>query len=301
MTFQESLAALRDDRRNVAILDIAMTFAVLAAMISLLALFPGPWSYVFAFAGIGLMQYRIVIACHEAVHKTLLFPLWLNETIGGFHCALVGVNLASYRRQHLAHHAAQNIGQDTDAYIYAPILRAKPGWRRLAVWVFGTGPELIQKVLQKGLTAGATVEASGNTRIHSLAIVAAQGALLASSMYWLTWWHYFVFWLGPLLTIAAFINRTRVLVEHGYAHATGDASMLGAAPMHSIDFSANALGRFFIAPFGFSYHAAHHRAPSIPCYRNPDLFRLIEQQGEAAVRPSYAQALRHVLWDCRWD
>jgi fatty acid desaturase len=131
-----------------------------------------------------------------------------------------------------------------------------------------------------------------------MAIVVVQAALLAASAYFFSWWYYFVFWLGPLLTIAAFINRTRVLVEHGYAHATADASSLGSAPMHSLDFSAHALERFFIAPFGFSNHAAHHHAPSVPYYRSPDLFRLLEQHGEAGkVRPSYAQGLRHVLWD----
>ena len=99
---------------------------ILAGVIYILGRYPGPWSYAFAFIGIGLMQYRIVIACHEAVHKTLLFPLWLNESVGSLQCALVGINLLWYRRQHLEHHAAQVLEHDTDAYIYEPILRARP-------------------------------------------------------------------------------------------------------------------------------------------------------------------------------
>src|SRR5215831_1279271 len=82
MSFQESLAALHRDRRNVAIFDIAATFILLGGVITILAVYPGPWMYAFAFIAIGLMQYRIVIACHEAAHKTLLFPLWLNELVG---------------------------------------------------------------------------------------------------------------------------------------------------------------------------------------------------------------------------
>src|SRR5688500_18947438 len=91
--FQESVTALHGDRRNVALLDIVATFTIMAGVIYLLARYPGPWSYLLAFVGIGLMQYRIVVACHEAVHKALLYPLWLNESVGSIHCALVGINL----------------------------------------------------------------------------------------------------------------------------------------------------------------------------------------------------------------
>ncbi len=151
MPFQESLAALHGDRRNVAIFDIAVTFTLLAGVIYILVHYPGAWTYAFAFIAIGLMQYRIVIACHEAVHKTLLFPLWLNEVVGSVQCAMVGINLLWYRRQHLGHHAAQDIGHDTDAYIYEPILRARPGFQRLAVWIFGTAGEIIGKTSAEGL------------------------------------------------------------------------------------------------------------------------------------------------------
>jgi fatty acid desaturase len=300
MPFQESLAALHRDRRNVAIFDIAATFALLAGVISILARYPGPWTYAFAFITIGLMQYRIVIACHEAVHKTLLFPLWLNEVVGSMQCAMVGINLLWYRRQHLGHHAAQDIGHDTDAYIYEPILRARPGFQRLATWIFGTAGEIIGKLQQKGFTVTATMEAEGKARIYSLAIVAAQAVLLAGCILWFSWWYYFAFWLAPLLTIAIFLNRTRVLVEHGYEHLPlkGD-SELTAVPVKAIDLSANVVERFFIAPFGMNHHFAHHRVPSVPSYRNNDLLRLLEQHGDATPvsPPSYFKALRYVLWN----
>jgi fatty acid desaturase len=301
MPFQESLAALHRDRRNIAIFDIAATFMILAGVIYILARYPGPSTYALAFIAIGLMQYRIVIACHEAVHKTLLFPLWLNEAVGSVQCAMVGINLLWYRRQHLGHHAAQDIGRDTDAYIYEPILRARPGFRRVARWIFGTAGEIIEKLQQKGFTVSGTIEAKGRARIYSLAIVAVQAALLVSCILWLSWWYYFAFWLAPLLSIAIFLNRTRVLVEHGYEHVPRMGnSELSVAPVKAIDLSANVLERFFIAPFGMNYHFAHHRVPSVPYYRSRDLMRLLKQHGEAAPsgnQPSYLQALRYVLWN----
>ena len=301
MTFQESLAVLHGDRRNLAIFDIAMTFSIIAGAVYALARHPGPWSYAFAFIFIGLMQYRIVIACHEAVHKALMFPLWLNESVGAMHCALVGINLLWYRRQHLMHHGARDVGHDTDAYIYEPILRARPGIARLAIWVFGTASEVIEKIRQKGFSLSSTIEAEGMARLYSIAIVVAQAALLVSCVFWLSWWYYFAFWLAPLLTIAIFVNRTRVLVEHGYVHVPrSDGSSLAGRPTEAIDLSAGLLERFFIAPFMFNYHFTHHRVPSIPYYKIPDLLRLLEQHGEVSRsvrRPSYAQALRHILWN----
>jgi fatty acid desaturase len=301
MTFHESLAALHNDRRNVAVIDMAATFAVLAGAIYILTRHWGLWSYGLAFAVIGLMQYRIVIACHEAVHKTLLFPLWLNETVGSIHCAIVGINLFWYRRQHLGHHAAKDLGHDTDAYIYEPILRARPGFRRLAVWIFGTAGEVIQKIHQKGFAAGAAgvIDVEWMPRLYVAMIAAAQAVLLLASAVWLTWWYYFVFWLAPLLTIGVFLNRTRVLIEHGYTHVPSPADReLSQVSVETINLSAGVLGRFFLAPFEFNYHLSHHMAPSIPYYNNAELSRLFERNGKVPsdARPSYAQALRRILW-----
>src|SRR5215471_1031697 len=172
MNFQEGVAVLHSDRRNVAVLDISITMVIIGAAVYLLARHAGPWSYAAAFVVIGLMQYRMVVACHEAVHKRLLFPYWLNETVGSIHCALIGINMVWYRRQHLGHHAAQDIGHDTDAYIYEPLLRTRPGIRRIAVWIFGTAREVIEKVHQKGFTVAATIEAEGKARLLALAIFA---------------------------------------------------------------------------------------------------------------------------------
>ena len=299
MNFQEKVARLHGDKRNVSVPHMALTLAIIAGAVYLLVRHPGMWTYALVFVTIGLMQYRMVIACHEAVHKRLLFPLWLNETVGSIHCALIGVNLMWYRRQHLGHHAAQEIGEDTDAYIYEPVLRTPPGIRRVAVWIFGTAREVIEKVQQKGFTVAATIEAEGKARLLSLAIIGAQAVLLTACAVWLSWWYYFAFWFLPLGTIAVFMNRTRVLIEHGYPHVPHrNGTELRTAKVETIDLSAGFLERFFIAPFMFNYHFTHHVAPSLPYYRNPDLARLLEQHGKvrSPAGPSYVQALRHVLW-----
>jgi fatty acid desaturase len=300
-TLQAGLTALYGDRRNIALGDLAITFAVIAGAVYWLTAHPGGWSYGVGFLCIGLMQYRIVVACHEAVHKKLVFPLRVNETVGAALCGLVGINLFWYRLQHLGHHAAQELEEDTDAYIYAPVLRRPPGIRRLLIWIFGTAPEILIKIRQKAFKVNATVDFARKALLHSLGIVAVQGVLFASCILWLSWWHYFAFWLLPLLTIAVFMNRTRVLVEHGYAHVPqSQKASQSPALVKTIDFSATWLERFLIAPYRFDYHFAHHRAPSIPYYRARDLSRLLERHGitsPSVAHPTYMQGLRHVLWD----
>src|SRR5216110_3263403 len=84
------------------------------------------------------MQYRLVLASHEAVDKNLFHPLWFNETAGLVCASAVGVSLFNYRKAHLDHHKApQSIQDDIDGYIYRPLLKARPGWPRLFLLVSG--------------------------------------------------------------------------------------------------------------------------------------------------------------------
>ena len=300
LEFKQSLAILYGDRRNRSLIEIFSTFVLLAAFIYILVRYPGPWTYVGAFLGIGLMQYRMMIACHEAVHKTLLFPFWLNELCGLLHCALVGINFTRYRRQHVYHHRSHDVSQDPDAYIYAPILRVRPGFRRVIVWIFGTAAEVVEKFRQKGPTGTGNFDFTGKAKRDSIVIIAVQVALVSASAFLLNWWTYFAFWTLPLLTVAVFMNRTRVMVEHGYAYVAGMGSQqdCSSASVQTVDVASNPLERFFLAPYLFNYHFAHHSVPSVPHYNNPALARLLakrENINQLRVSGSYIRAIVRVL------
>jgi fatty acid desaturase len=171
----------------------------------------------------------------------------------------------------------------------------------MMVWIFGTPGEIIEKLGQKGVAARVPTEAQIMAVLYSIALVAIQAALFAVCTYWLSWWYYFAFWLAPLLTIALFMNRTRVLVEHGYllVNRLGGPE-LPAAEVKAVDLSAGFLTRFFVAPYQMNYHFAHHRVPSIPHYRHRDLSLLLDQNSKRVTRvegPTYYQALFHILWN----
>ena len=64
----------------------------------------------------GVLQYRVVISGHEAVHSTLAYPKPLNEALGVAGQSLVGVNFTAYRLQHLDHHRVRTRSDDPDGH-----------------------------------------------------------------------------------------------------------------------------------------------------------------------------------------
>ena len=97
----------------------------------------------------GVAQYYVVISGHEAVHKTLCYPIERNEFWGIFGQALVGVNFTAYRQQHIDHHKSSSYTEDPDAHIYMGVIQKK---RTASIFIltFGTLIEIFVKIRQKG-------------------------------------------------------------------------------------------------------------------------------------------------------
>src|SRR5687767_10604017 len=148
---RQQIAELRKDQRNAhAAMHIVAAYLLIAVNFWVLKHYPNWLTYVFSFFFLGLMQYRLVMSTHEATHKNLFFPVWLNEFFGVFHSALVGISFFNYRKTHLEHHKnPQSIDEDIDSYIYRPLLETKPGLRRLALLVFGVVFDITEKVGRK--------------------------------------------------------------------------------------------------------------------------------------------------------
>ena len=285
-----------EDRRNRALPGILLTHVILIGAFAALYFWPSWLTAVAVFITVGLMQYRLAMSCHEAVHKTLLFPVRLNEFVSIFHGALVGIHMARYRVQHLAHHRAHDDAEDPDAYIYRPILATRRGWRRVAVWILGTPGEVVQKFLMKSASLG-NKDAGGNDRFQSLVMVGVNVALLGLFAYVFKWWYYFVFWLLPVMTVAVFMNRTRILVEHGFTHVWAGRDCNNPMLVETVDVLTNPLEVFFFTPFHFNFHYAHHRFPSVPHYRNREVSdRLAEvEASKFRCKNSYLVLLGRIL------
>lgn len=293
------IAELRRRRRNGPTwFELGATFALLAGALWLLGAHLVWWSAVLAYLVIGFMQYRLVLASHEATHKTLMTPVWLNEAAGLFCASLVGVSLFNYRRAHLEHHKSpQSIEEDIDGYIYRPLLKAPPGPARAWLLLSGNYADIATKLKRKftgdgGLEGahalkGAEKPAARDVFLQIAPLAAAQFGMLALFAFALEmWWGYFVFWVAPIFTLALQLDRARTFLEHGYNYFyPGPPERdLTRAPQSTVDIETTWLERFLFAPFGFSEHQAHHAQLTVPYYNLPELRALLAERQPGYVR-----------------
>jgi fatty acid desaturase len=306
---RQQVAELRKDQRNLhAAGHILSTYAFMAGNIWLLKTYPNWATYIFTFFFLGFMQYRLVMSTHEATHKTLFFPVWLNEFFGVFHSALVGISFFNYRKTHLEHHKnPQSIEEDIDSYIYRPLLETKPGLRRLSLLVFGVLFDIAEKIGRKIRGArrrDVNLEAPRNPTSlpkQLLPILICQGTLIWFFATYLKWWYYPVFWVVPVLLIALSLDRARTFLEHGYQYIFSNQTWesFKQAPQSTIDVDTNFFERYFFAPFGFAYHQAHHTYLTVPFYNLPRLAGLLEEKDNSyyrRVRGSYVGILTKMIW-----
>ena len=300
---RQRIADLRKDRRPWrGIADLLSTYALIA--LGFWFLFkPSNWvAYPITFLMVGMMQYRLVMSSHEAVHKTLLSPLWLNETFGSLNAALVGISFFNYRKTHLEHHKSPlYIREDTDAYIYRPLLLSRPGWPRLALLLFGVWLDVYVKLMRKVRGAKPeqqAVPSGGDSQLWLISAV--QISLLGFFSFVFHWYDYFIFWFAPIFVIALTMDRIRTFVEHGYHYLFSQgADNVDVALQATVDIQTNPIEAYFLAPFGFDYHQAHHNQLTVPYYNLHKLSRLLlthDSRYNSIVRGSYLGILTRMIW-----
>lgn len=311
--FRNKVAELRKRKSNLPpALGVFSTFLFVGLSFWVIQHHPSWWVGVLAFIFIGFMQYRLVLASHEAAHKNLFSPVWLNEAGGLFCASLVGVSLFNYRKAHFEHHKApQSIQDDIDGYIYRPLLKARPGWPRLFLLIAGNYLDILTKLRRKffgdgnlkGSHAAAGEERPTFARLATqlLPIAAVQLAMWGVLFWYLNWWSYFVWWLAPIFVLALQLDRARTFLEHGYNYFFPGPPIenLAEAPQDTIDVATNPVERYLFAPFGFTYHQGHHAQLNVPFYNLRELSSLLEarQPGyHRRIEGSYVTILCKMLW-----
>ncbi len=313
LELRNKISELRQRRTNLhSVLHLAATFSLIALALWLLKTQPLPLVALPAFLLVGLMQYRLVMASHEATHKTLFHPVWLNEAAGLLTASLVGVSLFNYRKAHMEHHKSpQSIADDIDGYIYRPLLKCDPGWPRFWKLFSGLFVDIFVKFQRKlfgdgttpmpGAETGGTASHLRSVFLQLAPIAVVQSAVLAFfAVYW-QWWGYFPFWFVPIFLIALGMDRARTFLEHSYNYFFPGPPIpnLAQAPQDTIDVDTNALERFLFAPFGFAYHQAHHAQLTVPYYNLRELAGMLEQHQPGyhrRIKGSYLGLLFKVLW-----
>ncbi len=219
--------------------------------------------------------------------------------------AAVGLDLARYRRHHLAHHAHTGGEADPDTSLSAPFpasraslarkflrdLSGLSGLRRefglllmnleLIRWTVASD---VVKLPQDGRRwrdyLGAALKNMWKTALFHAMLI---GALAASGHAWL-----YLAWLGAYLSTYSLFVRIRSLAEHACTEAGADTLR------NTRSTRAGLLARATVAPLRVNYHIEHHLMSAVPYFRLPQLHRLLRERGLVATPPGYLDVLRTV-------
>lgn len=345
-TFQESLKELRQNDSNQGLWLVALfTLLLLSAFVAYGQLSWMHWIWLMPV--MGWIQYYVVISGHEAVHKTLCPNQRLNELVGVVGQAMVGVNFTAYRLQHMDHHRAPTYETDPDAHIYMGVLKQRPGLPRLLWLTLGTIVEILIKIRQKGIEGYGTErqikpEIQRNMRRDSLLVICMQLGIMSIGWWLLSqnglffdvwnlvgltksatlWWALFslgvelvlayaIVWTIPLFFVTVFLNRCRIVIEHGLALTMAeDNPEFAGLRIPTVEVVPTRLERWVFAPFCFNYHCSHHAFMAIPHYKLAELNDLMRTQnkekqnklGFLQIEGGYLQALWKIIQHPRvWE
>ena len=295
---------------------VAHAWGVIALAIALFAVWPNVLTFVLAVVVIGSRQLGLAILMHEAAHGALFRTAALNEWVGRWLCGMpIIADMGSYRRYHLMHHRFTQTDRDPDLPLSTPFptTRASLARKFLRDLTGQTGVKLLFLRIVRAFQLAGDEEAieeaeRASGRKHNLAdtndwsalakglavnaaIVVGLGA--AGQAVAEQWWWGLAFWLLPLFTWFQLVLRIRNIAEHAATERSDDGLRNVRTTL------AGPLMRALVAPYWVNYHLEHHVAMYVPCWRLPDLHRLLIANGHGErmrVANSYAAVLRKVGW-----
>ena len=293
---------------------IVHAWGTIALAVALFALWPNPLTFVAAVVLIGSRQLGLAILMHEAAHLALFRSRRVNEWVGQWLAAApILADMKTHRRYHLKHPRFTQTDDDPDLVLSLPFpttraslirkfirdLTGQTGIKLLAarlVRAFQLAGEAdaIEEASKQNLTDTNDLASFARALGVHVGVVVALGIL--GQLWAGQWWWGLAFWLLPLLTWFQLVVRIRNIAEHAATERSDD-------PLRNTRTTlANPLARALVAPYWVNYHLEHHVAMYVPCFRLPELHRILrsgEQGHRMRVARNYADVLRKAGWDRR--
>ncbi|PRQ10077.1 fatty acid desaturase [Enhygromyxa salina] len=227
---------------------IALTFIVVDAI-------DHPLAYALAVVPLGSRQQALGALFHDAAHKLVCRPSWLNDALGSALAAWpLGLTLGGYRRYHFAHHKQLGSAEDPENH-HKGLIRQ---WRlpaRAPRVLLGFLGDLVGGGLPHLLAAGkltrpvSVVEALGMAVFWGVIV----GACWVLGVVWVP-----IVWVVSIATVFWSGVRLRIWTEH-----------LGTRGTHRVHVPEWL--EQLIMPHDIGLHWEHHRHPSVPFYRLGEL------------------------------
>lgn len=243
----------------------AVDWAIIAGTFALVGWVDHPVGYALALVPLGSRQQALGALFHDAAHRLVARPRWLNDALGSLLSAWpLGLSLGGYRRYHFAHH--RHLGTDGD-----PEITHK---RALPQWALPASPRRVARHFALDLLGGGLphLAAAGRlTRPVSALEAGGLGAFWAAIT--LIAWRFHMIWV-PVLWVTSIATvfwsgvRLRIWTEH-----------LGTLDTHRI--AVPAWLAHLIMPHSIGLHWEHHHWPGVPFSSLPRL-RAALPPGEGA-------------------
>ena len=273
---------------------LALLFALIAGASAAVAVWPA--AAVPAFVLIGICQYHLGVAIHEAAHLNLFHPRSLNEVAAHFLAWLEGFDFPQFRAQHMLHHVHYGTPKDPDWEEYQ--LRGARSWRALFARILiercaiGAAWKIFKRnVLPSNQVSAASRKAGLDSRWISFPMIAATQAAVFLAFAWFThWWMYFLLWLLPLSIFPTLIAGIRMFGEHGQPGDQQPGSGATVVQARTGVWNARAgwswlgaLESVTLGAFNFNYHHEHHWFPALPYHALPRVHAMLRELGHYEV------------------
>jgi fatty acid desaturase len=244
---------------------------------------------------IGGLQNGLVSLQHDAWHHLCFRPIKLNDAICSWLTGYaVGSSYHFNQVRHSGHHAYFGTERDPDRSTFVNDGKETPAQViRYFVYIL-IGGNMVERIRlitakDKSLPGMDLRPRHLPSAVRELIYIAtAQFVLMALFALTGQWWHYFLYWFLPLVTIAAFLTTSRQFIEH----ASPSPDPEPADRLY--DFDANVVEQFFFSPAHFHHHAFHHAYPKIPHYRLIKAKEFAKSNGlkyTYRMRPGYVASL----------
>lgn len=270
-----------------------MLFSAWAVIFGAGALFvavPNVLTFLIAIILIGSRQLGISILMHEASHGLLFRRRSLNEYVGHLLAAApLFISMMEYRKRHMAHHRFTRTEKDPENYLYTPFPVSNGSMSRKVLRDL-TGIAFVRT--QVGIFRSVWGEKAGRwarlkafykwTVLFYALFISAFAAMGRMDLFLLLW-------MLPMATTQQLFLRIRNIAEHA---AIPDID-------HPLKNSRTTLVSFWermtFAPFWVNYHIEHHMVPFVPCWRLPEVHRIMVSKGfgkEMEIAHGYREIIR---------
>lgn len=254
------------------ILAIGFQWLVLIACGVWVAWSPHWWTFLIAGAIVASRMQALGVLLHDGVHYLLFRNRAVNDVVCDLFVAFpLAMSTTLYRQTHFRHHRFTNTEEDQDLVAQ----RDDGEWFYWPKSWWGCGWVVLKSLLGLNVHRAWVLYKHWSPWANFFTPLSPAYPLRARILYVLstiavysvilfglnhapqTTWPILLVYMIPGLTLLNLINRIRGTAEHTRAPNTHELNATRTVIPTWIE-------RFFIAPFGVSYHLEHHLFPSVP-------------------------------------